>query len=1337
MAFCYNYKGKTYTKEEFENFLSNNSLSEYNDKTWKMEVPDLEIKKESQDLLRGVYKGKIKNNLKLKDIVKTTILFEAYPKAKDIKITYNENLDSDASYNPLNNEIELAPNIVNGSELNLKTILLHEVQHYIQNEEDFSKGGNELSFMFKILEDLELPNNILKSYDFISLKNIVRRYYNKDLHPNYIGDVLNMPLKDFEEESRKIYFRLAGEVEAYNTRNRMNMSMEERAKTLLSETEDVAEEDKIYLQNTINSYTASTSNEKSSATLVAEYLKEKLNYNINILSTSEINKELEKRGYVSGMVDGQQQSFTTRNGKTIGYTSDTNQTARERFKISELTKIGQGSDRTVFKLEDNKVLKVAHTARGLEQNIYEGDNYLSNIVPNVFEEGLNYVVVEDIPRAKSKDIVTIYDADGNEIGKSTVGVMLSELSNFNQKDFDNKNSKLLETLDKYGFGDITSYEVIYLDFIALRNWGYKDGKAYHLDGGTFGGVQLLDRFRGKAPLSDPEFREIYYTSRQQKKAYGESDKYTKFLKTTDKVYGFYDPKTKQIFLTEEYLTSESLIHETFHWYKPILQEEAAKGNKQVQAILNKLKEASLEFLGGEESIKKRFNSKQKSESNVEYQIIGENNTLTQEDKTSLEEAKKLFENGAENQEVFEKTNWFKDNKGNLLREVDDLTLKEDTKENVINNLLLEGSYTDNIINLTNNRRKTKFENINIKYNVKEYEGDKVYTDGNSEGNIRNASIMVSINIPKTYTKLQKEDEIRNLFISSRQRISSENVRTSNTRSIEQVINHEYQHILQKEGLRKVGNDPKEILFYYVRKHIDILKGMSDEEGFKVLADLYEVKDFYKDFVFGIYEDSLGEKEAKLVEDRLYDKSNLPKIENAFDVDITDFLNFSAISEKGRPLQSEVYNPRPNETLEEYRSRLVEEAQATILGKNSTEYFEKISKENGLNEKQTTSFIDKIKAFIKDFSNWLIDKLGIKNVTPEMISNMTIKELSETVITSMLQGDYVSESSLNNTNQNINFMILGEKGVQNITPLLESLNKAKQLQEENINSTEIENQTGWFKENGDWKYFSKDFLADLKIQEKPFILDKEYDLEDFIKNNLILDAYPKLKNTKIVIYDGTREKNINKATTFGYTSEGNIFLNSRYANFENGLEDSRGEVRVMDETNRNNEDFRAKRNPLYVLAHELTHLIQEQENFPKGGNPNTVLQEAKEITKTKSSKLGDLRDDISLILFSQNLSKEKEGILKAAYNSLNTYFATQNEEVFYKQYQLLAGEVEASFIEYLKEKYDGEDIEYTLLKKEYENVRELQNQVVVRTVNNNEKRFQLLTQEDIDNLPGCN
>lgn len=219
-----------------------------------------------------------------------------------------------------------------------------------------------------------------------------------------------------------------------------------------------------------------------------------------------------------------------RTGRHIGHTYDTEQVARERFDLSKLKRMASGSDRIVYELDNTRVIKIAKTARGLQQNIYEGSSDLVNegLLPEVYEEGLNYVVVEKVVPIKARDIVPTYDVEGEQNGTERADKMFAELSKFSQQDYDSSSEKLNDTLYKYGMYQIRNYEVLMQDFARKANWGMKDGKPIHLDGGTFAGMRLLTDYQGRTNLEDADFREVYQRSREAKKAYGDRDSNTMF-----------------------------------------------------------------------------------------------------------------------------------------------------------------------------------------------------------------------------------------------------------------------------------------------------------------------------------------------------------------------------------------------------------------------------------------------------------------------------------------------------------------------------------------------------------------------------------------------------------------------------------------------------------------------------------------------------------------------------------------------------------------------------------------------------------------------------------------
>jgi ADP-Ribosyltransferase in polyvalent proteins len=235
-------------------------------------------------------------------------------------------------------------------------------------------------------------------------------------------------------------------------------------------------------------------------------------------------------------------SNVTRRGAEVRNLADNELVARDRFDFAKLEKVGSGSDRDVYSLGNGNVVKVAKTARGLLQNQYEGDYLLKGVLPEVSERGLNYVVVPQIENIKASDLVDTFNEDGDTIGKAKASEMLAELAKFSQRDFDNKTDKLQIALEKYGFSDLQNYDVLWNDFTAKRNWGYKDGTAWHTDGGTIGGVSMLEQYKGVKNLDDADFRTVYNVSKAIKKELGDADKVTMYSKSdADTAQAFYLP----------------------------------------------------------------------------------------------------------------------------------------------------------------------------------------------------------------------------------------------------------------------------------------------------------------------------------------------------------------------------------------------------------------------------------------------------------------------------------------------------------------------------------------------------------------------------------------------------------------------------------------------------------------------------------------------------------------------------------------------------------------------------------------------------------------------------
>ena len=173
------------------------------DSKWRYEIPDIEI---NEDGLKRINKTGL---VSLKDLVFAEDLFKAYPDINEKNISHPGNAkrlknytvrkeDSnkfDGGFSKSSKTISIAAYYFENNIELLKDVLIHEIQHAIQEIEGFAEGGD----------------------------------------PNVL--------------SEEKYLRVAGEVEARNAQSRLSMSAERRAYIMLEATEDVSREDQIFIQN--------------------------------------------------------------------------------------------------------------------------------------------------------------------------------------------------------------------------------------------------------------------------------------------------------------------------------------------------------------------------------------------------------------------------------------------------------------------------------------------------------------------------------------------------------------------------------------------------------------------------------------------------------------------------------------------------------------------------------------------------------------------------------------------------------------------------------------------------------------------------------------------------------------------------------------------------------------------------------------------------------------------------------------------------------------------------------------------------------------------------------
>lgn len=211
------------------------------DGKWRYEMPDAKIK-DTMDVGGGHIVKRYEDDMlwnggKLSKAIDAPELFKAYPQLKDVRI------DTDAIMNdmPSNGEYNSKTNTItiHADELKyMNGILNHEIQHAIQDIEGFAKGGSPRLVRGEVKKKLNEVTKQIRQLRAEGKEDEAKALIEKN------RGLYNAYQKNDDYNS---YKSLAGEVEARNVSARMNMTPEERRKTLAESTEDVARKDQIFL----------------------------------------------------------------------------------------------------------------------------------------------------------------------------------------------------------------------------------------------------------------------------------------------------------------------------------------------------------------------------------------------------------------------------------------------------------------------------------------------------------------------------------------------------------------------------------------------------------------------------------------------------------------------------------------------------------------------------------------------------------------------------------------------------------------------------------------------------------------------------------------------------------------------------------------------------------------------------------------------------------------------------------------------------------------------------------------------------------------------------------
>lgn len=253
------------------------------DGKWRYETDDAKIKDtitiEGKEFKR-YEEDRLWNSGTLGEVIEDKELFKAYPELANIRLETDAiegNYPSSGSYNPKTRTIT-----IHASELKyLNNVLNHEIQHAIQDIEGFASGSH--SGMF-VEENRERINELESRKGEIE----------KELE---LGDTdreeelqeIELELYDLTEDSpwRK-YWTSSGEVESRNVEKRIGMTAEERRASLASETEDVAREDQIFLNDALRIPAASVENNNSVHAQILD-LGDKLHTPIHIVEAKDVH----------------------------------------------------------------------------------------------------------------------------------------------------------------------------------------------------------------------------------------------------------------------------------------------------------------------------------------------------------------------------------------------------------------------------------------------------------------------------------------------------------------------------------------------------------------------------------------------------------------------------------------------------------------------------------------------------------------------------------------------------------------------------------------------------------------------------------------------------------------------------------------------------------------------------------------------------------------------------------------------------------------------------------------------------------------------------------------
>lgn len=288
---------------------------------------------ERAEELRKVYETS--DSRYLDDYVKDKKLFEAYPELKQVRVEmYDDPKDNGvlyagATWYASRNLIRVNEQAL--SDEGFRSVMVHEVQHAIQEMEGFAQGGNRNTYRehleslrekhdaWSMLEEfdrkrgelgedalqIDVYNAVREEYHSLGFEfgdgvfpsreaydkgfNLWVRGYDKEGYEEAYKEYQHLTDKFGHGLGNDRYRQIAGEVEARNVQSRLTMTPAERRASLASETEDVARSEQILFKQ--------EARVEEKAALIKD-LSEKLHTPIRIVNAKDVHHsspDMEKR----------------------------------------------------------------------------------------------------------------------------------------------------------------------------------------------------------------------------------------------------------------------------------------------------------------------------------------------------------------------------------------------------------------------------------------------------------------------------------------------------------------------------------------------------------------------------------------------------------------------------------------------------------------------------------------------------------------------------------------------------------------------------------------------------------------------------------------------------------------------------------------------------------------------------------------------------------------------------------------------------------------------------------------------------------------------------------